>query len=199
MTETNLTTKAKVPGLYKGDAAIEDRMLEGVVDYGTGTAARIPGWAVAGKTGTTENYGDAWFVGFTAPCTTAATTAPCTEPDLVTAVWVGYPNRYVPMLTQFHGEPVEGGTFPALIWKAFMEMALRYYHETPTPFPAAQIPAATPAKVTYGDAYGGNGQLELANSACQVSSTIYFFTGSAPTATAKCSATATPLGGRGAG
>ena len=40
-------------------------MLQGVVQYGTGTAAQLPGWQVAGKTGTTENYGDAWFVGFT--------------------------------------------------------------------------------------------------------------------------------------
>ena len=45
--------------------------------------------AVAGKTGTTENYGDAWFVGYT--------------PQIVVAVWVGYPNKLVPMLTQFHG------------------------------------------------------------------------------------------------
>ena len=42
------------------------------------------------------------------------------EPQLVTAVWVGYPNKLVPMLTVFHGQPVEGGTYPALIWKAFM-------------------------------------------------------------------------------
>ena len=59
-------------------------MLRGVVQYGTGTAAQLPGDEVAGKTGTTENYGDAWFVGFT--------------PDIVTAVWVGYPNKLVPML-----------------------------------------------------------------------------------------------------
>ena len=65
---------------------------------------------MAGKTGTTENYGDAWFVGFT--------------PDLVTAVWVGYPNKLIPMTTEYHGHTVEGGTFPALIWKAFMEKAL---------------------------------------------------------------------------
>ena len=45
----------------------------------------------AGKTGTTENYGDAWFVGYT--------------PQLVTAVWVGYPNKLVPMTNQFHGDP----------------------------------------------------------------------------------------------
>ena len=99
-------------GSTNGNAAIEDQMLQGVVQYGTGTAAQLPGWQVAGKTGTTENYGDAWFVGFT--------------PDLVTAVWVGYPNKLIPMLTEYHGHTVEGGTFPALIWKAFMQKALPY-------------------------------------------------------------------------
>ena len=53
---------------------------------------------MAGKTGTTENYGDAWFVGYT--------------PQLAVAVWVGYPTTLKPMLTEFHGEPVAGGTLP---------------------------------------------------------------------------------------
>ena len=42
-----------------------NQLLQGVVTSGTGTAAALPGRAVAGKTGTTENYGDAWFVGYT--------------------------------------------------------------------------------------------------------------------------------------
>ena len=63
-------------------AAIIDSLLQGVVQHGTGVAAAIPGRQVAGKTGTTENFGDAWFVGFT--------------PQIVTAVWVGYPNKLVP-------------------------------------------------------------------------------------------------------
>ena len=45
---------------------------------------------------------------------------------LVTAVWVGYPDQLRPMLTEYHGEPVAGGTYPALIWKAFMQKALPY-------------------------------------------------------------------------
>ncbi len=127
-TERDLTVPSPVPGLAPttpgatGNAAIEDQMLQGVVSYGTGVAAQIPGWQIAGKTGTTENYGDAWFVGFT--------------PDLVTAVWVGYPNKLIPMLTEFHGTTVEGGTFPALIWKAYMEKAFAYLHLTPTSFPS---------------------------------------------------------------
>ena len=87
-----------------------NQLLQGVVRYGTGKAAALPGRQVAGKTGTTENYGDAWFVGYT--------------PQLVAAVWVGYPDKLVPMLTEFHGKPVAGGTYPALIWKAFMTKAL---------------------------------------------------------------------------
>ena len=166
-----------VPGLVDGGAAIEDQLLEGVVDYGTGTAAQIPGWQVAGKTGTTENYGDAWFVGFTPRSANG--------PQLVTAVWVGYPNRLVPMLTQFHGGPVEGGTYPALIWKDYMEKALAYFHETPAPFPAATIPAASPATVTFGDDYGISG-LELDNGKCHVSASIDFFVGEAPTTVAHC-------------
>src|SRR5262249_15135975 len=69
-----------------------NQLLQGVVQFGTGTAAQLPGWQVAGKTGTTENYGDAWFVGYT--------------PQLVVAVWVGYPDKLVPMTYQFHGHPV---------------------------------------------------------------------------------------------
>ena len=82
-------------------------ILEDVVQSGTGKRAAIPGREIAGKTGTTDNYGDAWFVGYT--------------PELVVAVWVGYPDALRPMLTEFNGEPVAGGTLPAMIWKEFVE------------------------------------------------------------------------------
>ena len=85
--------------MSSADAALLTQLLEGVVTGGTGTAAALPNRPVAGKTGTTENYGDAWFVGYT--------------PQLVTAVWVGYPKGLRPMLSEFHGRPVAGGTFPA--------------------------------------------------------------------------------------
>jgi penicillin-binding protein 1A len=78
---------------------------------GTAPSAAISGVDVAGKTGTTSNYGDAWFVGWT--------------PEMTTAVWVGYPNKLVPMSTQYNGAPVEGGTYPALIWHNFMVQALQ--------------------------------------------------------------------------
>jgi penicillin-binding protein 1A len=91
-------------------AAEIKEMFEGVVSDGTGTSAAIPGVTVAGKTGTTSNYVDAWFVGFT--------------PTMTVAVWVGYPNSGKPMTTSYNGQPVYGGTFPAIIWKDFMEQAL---------------------------------------------------------------------------
>ena len=87
-------------------------ILQGVVSSGTGTAANI-GRPQAGKTGTTEDNADAWFVGYT--------------PDLVTAVWVGHPEGRIPM-----GGMV-GGDLPAEIWRVFMKAALK--NVPPTPFP----------------------------------------------------------------
>ena len=84
-------------------------LLTGVVTGGTAEAAQLPvtSW---GKTGTTENYGDAWFVGSTEECTTA--------------VWVGYPERIKPMRYEYNGEPVAGGTYPADIWHDYMSQAI---------------------------------------------------------------------------
>jgi penicillin-binding protein 1A len=90
-------------------AETETSMLETVLQYGTGKAAAI-GQFAAGKTGTTSNYGDAWFVGW--------------DSKFTVAVWVGYPNKLIPMTTDFNGTPVLGGTFPALIWHDFMTSAL---------------------------------------------------------------------------
>ena len=83
-------------------------ILHDVIEKGTGTAASCGEWA-AGKTGTTQSYRDAWFVGYSG--------------DLVTSVWVGYPEGQVEMV-DVHGVRVSGGTFPARIWKAFMTPAV---------------------------------------------------------------------------
>lgn len=91
-------------------AATTTAQMQTVVTSGTGRRAAYGGFA-AGKTGTTENYGDAWFVGFTRQFTIA--------------VWVGYPNETRPMKTEFGGEPVAGGTYPALIWREFVLQAQR--------------------------------------------------------------------------
>jgi len=96
--------------LTSDQAATVNQLLQGVVQYGTGTAAALPGWQVAGKTGTTENYGDAWFVGW--------------NERMTVAIWVGYPDRLEPMLTQYGGQPVAGGTYPALLWHNFILQAM---------------------------------------------------------------------------
>ena len=114
-------TRSEERAMTSIDAALVTQLLQGVVTGGTGTAAALPDRPVAGKTGTTEAYGDAWFVGYT--------------PQLVTAVWVGYPKGLRPMLTEYHGGPVAGGTFPAQIWKAFMQPALKLLGAAPKSFP----------------------------------------------------------------
>ncbi len=83
--------------------AEEKTIMETVLTEGTGTAASTGGPEEWGKTGTTEEEGDAWFCGGVASEVTAC-------------VWVGYPDTTTPMLTLYNGGPVMGGTFPALIW-----------------------------------------------------------------------------------
>ncbi len=93
-----------------------ESMLQEVVRSGTAQRAMLPdGRMAAGKTGTTENYGDAWFVGWTERYTAA--------------VWVGYPDKLVPMETEFAGDAVTGGSYPALIWRSIMEAAARLQKE----------------------------------------------------------------------
>jgi penicillin-binding protein 1A len=98
------------PILPASVASTETSMLETVLQYGTARAAAL-GQFAAGKTGTTSNFGDAWFIGW--------------DGKYTVAVWVGYPNSLVPMTTEFNGKPVMGGTFPALIWHDFMTAALQ--------------------------------------------------------------------------
>ena len=89
--------------ISEASAAELTDMLEGVINHGTGTRAKI-GRPAAGKTGTTSDYHDAWFVGYT--------------PDLVAGVWVGNDSN-----TALNG--MSGGLTPAMIWKAFMSSALK--------------------------------------------------------------------------
>ena len=81
------------------------RILHDNITSGTGTAAYTGCYGQAGKTGTTDNYVDAWFDGY--------------QPNLATAVWVGYPQSNDIEMSSVHGITVFGGTFPADIWNAF--------------------------------------------------------------------------------
>jgi penicillin-binding protein 1A len=107
--------------------------LQQVVDAGSGTAAALPGQAqVWGKTGTTDEYGDAWFVGYTR--------------QLTTAVWMGYPEGQSKKLLNVHGvRKVNGGSLPAQIFKRFMSKA-----SPPDATPPDKVPdlsGKTPAPV----------------------------------------------------
>ncbi len=147
--------------------AIANYLLQLVITQGTGRRAALPGWPAAGKTGTTENYGDAWFVGYT--------------PRLAVAVWVGYPNTLRPMRTEFHGRPVAGGTFPALVWRSFMERALPYLHAQPEGFPSPPGLYASAKRVVW-----RNGRLRLDNGYCRSAFEIVYLSGYGPKKRANC-------------
>jgi hypothetical protein len=148
----------------EGHAELLTQILQDVVQSGTGRRAAIPGREIAGKTGTTDNYGDAWFVGYT--------------PELVVAVWVGYPDSLEPMLTEFRGEPVAGGTLPAMIWKSFME----------------KVEEGEEQSFDYPPYLGGSstwvvrreGSWQRDNGYCRGSRLIAYFSGEAPDEEADC-------------
>jgi penicillin-binding protein 1A len=102
------------------NARVETSVLQQVVQRGTGVRAAVPGRQVAGKTGTAEDYHDAWFVGYT--------------PQLATAVWMGSPTAEVPM-RGVGGINVQGGSYPAGIWGAYMKDALAGQPAVPFPPP----------------------------------------------------------------
>ncbi|HEX4717854.1 MAG TPA: transglycosylase domain-containing protein [Thermoleophilaceae bacterium] len=132
-------TKVKFPdgksddlGEVKGTRVMTDgqayevtKVLKMNVQSGTGVNANY-GCPTAGKTGTTDNFTDAWFVGY--------------EPHLTTSVWVGYPKASIQMRS-VHGIAVAGATFPSGIWHDFMNVAHRGYcqdfPQPTTPFQAS--------------------------------------------------------------
>jgi membrane peptidoglycan carboxypeptidase len=106
------------------EPAVNDVMvslLRGVVSSGTGQAAQLPGWEVLGKTGTTQEGADAWFVGATS--------------TLSAAVWVGHPEAQVPM------EGMTGGSLPARLWQELAVAAHDGIEPLPLPISdAAALP-----------------------------------------------------------
>ena len=102
----------RVPVIDQDNALLMNGLLYRVVHQGTGGAASVPGHEVAGKTGTSDSFRDAWFVGF--------------SPGLVATVWVGN-DDFSPM------KKVTGGTIPAQIWSGFMRVALKNVRYTPIP------------------------------------------------------------------
>jgi penicillin-binding protein 1A len=107
-TQAGWGTPKRRRAISEGVAAIVTRILEQNVQSGTGTRAAF-GRPAAGKTGTAELNVDAWFAGYT--------------PELATTVWIGYTRAEIP-LESVHGIAVTGGSFPAEIWRLFMEPAL---------------------------------------------------------------------------
>ena len=108
--KTIVNTPVAVQAVPGNDALQTLQAMKGVLNYGTGKSAQI-GRPAAGKTGTTSDFKDAWFIGAT--------------PQRVTSVWVGFENPARPMYTQYNGAPVFGGTIPALVWRDYMSEALR--------------------------------------------------------------------------
>lgn len=101
--------------LKSGSVKLLNSMLMGVVSGGTGTAAQLNGGRpVAGKTGTTSDWRDAWFAGYV--------------PQLVTVIWVGNDDFHKPLVRS-----TTGGTYVAPVWKAFMDQALKGQPVLPFP------------------------------------------------------------------
>jgi penicillin-binding protein 1A len=101
-----------------GTAYIMTSIFEDVINHGTGYPNAVIGRPAAGKTGTTSNFRDAWFVGYT--------------PDLVAAVWLGN-DDYTPMVESY------GGNVPARIWARFMKAALAGTPPRDFSFPSEEI------------------------------------------------------------
>lgn len=116
--------------LSKDEAAMVTRMLQGVVEEGTASYYRdlegeIGRSAIAGKTGTSENFSDAWFIGYT--------------PNLATSVWVGYPGERKQMVNINGLEEINGENYPLDIWSLYMQEAVQQLPEERFPVPSPDL------------------------------------------------------------
>ena len=147
-------TMVRTLALAPWQAGLETSILQQVIERGTGVAAAI-GRPAAGKTGTTTDFADAWFCGYT--------------PDLSAAVWVGYPDARREMIVR--GIKVAGGTFPAMIWNRFASAAL-------AGVPAHDFPAFTTPPVKKAIVCSRSG--DLATRWCPERLACYYFAGYLP-------------------
>lgn len=118
------------------------RLLHDNITGGTGTAAYTGCAGQAGKTGTTDNYTDAWFAGY--------------QPNLSTVVWVGYPQSNDVEMVSVHGTTVFGGTFPAQIWNSLYatgEIPCEEFEEPETPISWAPYFGRYTQSGGYSDSY----------------------------------------------
>ncbi len=121
--------------LAQGTVEMMNYMLLDVVARGTGTKARLADRQVAGKTGTSQNFKDAWFIGFT--------------PQMVTGVWVGNDDNK-PM------RKITGGTIPSAVWKSFMASAMQGKPVLPIPNAASSGEGMLPW--LFGNGESGEGE-----------------------------------------
>jgi membrane peptidoglycan carboxypeptidase len=130
MPDGEIDTSITSPGrqvIAPNDANLVTYALQGVVREGTGTAAAISGYPVAGKTGTANENVDAWFCGYTV--------------QVVTCVWMGWPEAEIPLEDIEGVSSVYGGTIPAEIWHNFMTVAMS--GQAPEPFPVPSFDGYT--------------------------------------------------------
>ena len=120
--------------LTPSQAAEETYVLQQVVLDGTGVSAGDVGNPVAGKTGTTDNSTDAWFIGYT--------------PKLTTALWMGYAKGSVPMVNFRGFKSIQGGTIPAQLWHTYMASVLasepQYTGQFPTVYSLTGVTLTPP-------------------------------------------------------
>jgi penicillin-binding protein 1A len=131
--------------IQRNTADLVTYALEGVVSHGTGTAAYF-GRPAAGKTGTAEDYKDAWFCGYV--------------PQLAACVWIGYPKAEISLYNVEGWGSVFGGSLPAMIWNRFMSRAVENMpvktfatpiftgHTVSSPYSYSPTPTYTPAPAT---------------------------------------------------
>jgi penicillin-binding protein 1A len=121
--------------LSQDEADVVNFCLQQVVEHGSGAGAQVTGKSLIGKTGTTQQFGDAWFVGATR--------------KLTAAVWMGYPEGNAKKMDSFRGKPVTGGSFPATIFKRFMTAATSGVKSDPFPVPTTFPGKILNARIPY--------------------------------------------------